>query len=116
MFDQGSFLVERRRHPRKEMRARANCICLDPDAVDVVSTLQTLDISRSGLGAYAERAFYPGQRVVVCLPRSPETGRRSLCATVVRCDSRDEAYHVGLEFDSAAAAGSRGRFSVAIAA
>ena len=115
MFDQDYSSAERRRHPRMGMQARVNCICLDPDAVDVVTTLETLDISRSGLGARAERAFYPGQRLVICLPRSSETGRRSRCATIVRCDNQDDGYRLGLEFDSMAMSNSQSRFSVAAA-
>ena len=116
MRDQDYSSAERRRHPRMAMQARVNCICLDPDAVDVVTTLETTDISRGGLGARAERVFYPGQRLVVCLPRSSETGRRSRCATIVRCDNRDDGYRLGLEFDGATAAGSQSCFSAAAAA
>ena len=76
------------------------CIRLDPSDVDVVDTLHLADISRSGMGAYTDRPFYPGQRVVVCMPLSGENGRRNLYARVVRCRPDEEGYRIGLEFES----------------
>lgn len=84
------------------MRLRG--IRLDPDGGDVVDMLEMTDISRSGLGAKGERGFYPGQRMVLCLPLSETGGRRSIYATIVRCRPTDEgSYRVGLEFDSTSA-------------
>ncbi len=95
---------ERRRHPRMKLDTKLRSICFDPAGVNVVNTLQTVDISRSGLGATTARAFYPGQRVVLCLPLSGGTGQRNLYATVVRSryDSERQTYRVGMEFDGAA--------------
>jgi len=84
-----------------QLQMALRCIRLDPSDVDVVDTLHLADISRSGMGAYTDRAFYPGQRVVVCMPLSGENGRRNLYARVVRCRPDDEGYRVGLEFESA---------------
>ncbi len=95
-----SFLPERRRHGRTKLQMRLKGIRLDPDGGDVVDTLQTVDISRSGLGAYGDRGFYPGQRMVLCLPVSQQSGRRSIYATIVRCRQLNQGYEVGLEFDS----------------
>jgi hypothetical protein len=73
---------------------------LDPDCGDVLETLRTIDISRCGLGAYSRNSFYPGQRVVLCLPLSDDGGKRNIYATVVRFDRSNGRYRVGLEFDS----------------
>jgi hypothetical protein len=96
--------AERRRHPRTALRMSLRCIRLDPDGGDVLDTLDMIDISRSGMGAYCQRAFYPGQRIVLSLPAGEDRGRRNLYASVVRSQSGDEGYRVGLEFDQASAA------------
>jgi hypothetical protein len=75
-------------------------IRLDPDGGDVVDALHMVDISRSGMGAHTERSFYPGQRIVLCLPLSDQGGRRNIYATVIRCNKKDEKFRVGLEFDT----------------
>jgi len=74
-------------------------IRLDPGG-DVVDVFRMTDISRSGIGAFTDRPYYPGQRVVLRLPLSRERGRRNIYATVRRCDPEQEGYHVGLEFDT----------------
>ncbi len=91
--------AERRRHPRTALRMSLRCVRLDPDGGDVEDTLHMVDISRSGMGAICQRPFYPGQRIVLCLPQSEGNGRRNIYASVVRSRLDDEAYHVGLEFD-----------------
>ena len=99
--------VERRRHPRTPLKMRLSGIRLDPDGGEVVDSLQMLDISRSGLGAICDRSFYPGQRMVLCLPLSPDRGRRNVYARVVRCRKAEEGFQIGVEFD----ASSVGNFS-----
>ncbi len=94
------FLPERRRHSRTRLEMRLKGIRLDPDGGDVVDTLNMIDISRSGLGAVSDRGFYPGQRMVLCLPLSHENGRRNVYATIVRCSHADSGYRVGLAFDT----------------
>jgi len=74
-------------------------IRLDPDGGDVHDTLQMKDISRSGMGAVADRWLYPGQKIVLCLPVHPDAQRKNITATVVRCQKQQEGYRVGLEFD-----------------
>ena len=88
--------LERRRHPRTPLKMNLSGIRLDPDGGDVVDTLHMLDISRSGMGVTCARPFYPGQRIVLCLPLSPDRGGRNINANP--CEA---GYHVGLEFDSA---------------
>jgi len=102
--------AERRRHPRMLMDATLNCICLDPDAVDVVNCLQTVDISRGGMGALSPRAFYPGERLILSVPLSPGSGRRNLYASIVRSryDAETDGHRVGLAFDNGAVGASRG--------
>ena len=95
-------VMERRRHPRTRLNMSVRCIRLDPDCGDVVDHLHVMDVSRSGMGAVADRAFYPGQRVIVCLPMTDSSGRRDISATIVRCKHRGEGFHVGLEFEAAA--------------
>jgi len=92
--------MERRRHPRTQLKMKLSGVRLDPDGGDVLETLHMLDISRSGMGAICGRPFYPGQRIVLCLPLSPKRGRRNIYATAVRCRQNEAGYHVGLEFDS----------------
>jgi c-di-GMP-binding flagellar brake protein YcgR len=79
------------------------CVRLDPDCGDVVDTLHMVDISRGGMGAICERPFYPGQRIVLCLPQTGENGRRNIYASVVRSRLTDEEYRVGLAFDRSSA-------------
>ena len=93
---------ERRRHPRTHLQIRLQCIRLDPEGGDVVAMLDTVDISRCGVGAMSDRPFYPGQRVVLCMPLSSMGGRRNIYATVVRCRREEEGYNVGIEFDASA--------------
>ncbi len=100
--------VEKRRHQRTNLQMTLRGIRLDPDGGDPVDTLHMVDISRSGLGAYSDRAFYPGQRIVLCLPLSNNSGRRNIYATIVRCRQAEEGYRVGLEFDTASLGASSG--------
>lgn len=90
---------DRRRHPRTQLRMMLHGIRLDPDGGDVRDTLHMLDISRSGMGAMADRWLQPGQRIVLCLPLHPDGGRRNMYATVVRCQRAQDSFHLGLEFD-----------------
>jgi hypothetical protein len=76
------------------------CIRLDPDGGDVVDSLQMTDISRSGLGAFCQRPYYPGQRIVLNLPLPATGGRRNVYATIVRCGQANGEYNVGFEFDA----------------
>ena len=96
--------TERRRHPRTALRMSLRCIRLDPDGGDVSDSLDMTDISRSGMGAICERAFYPGQRILLNLPAGQDRGRRNIYAAVVRSQPVREGHRVGLEFDRASAA------------
>lgn len=78
----------------------------DPDGGEVVDTFHMMDISRSGMGAVAERYMYPGQRMVLYLPMTEATGHRSIYATIRRCGHGEGGYEVGMEFDSASLAAS----------
>ena len=91
--------VERRRHPRTHLQMSLKCLRLDPDGGEVVDRLHMTDVSRIGIGAYCDRSFYPGQRVMLCVPLSSTGGRRNIYATVTRCRQTSEGYHIGLEFD-----------------
>ena len=92
--------TERRRHPRTQLQMTLRCIRLDPDCGEVTDTLHMLDISRGGMGAVCDRAFYPGQRIVLCVPLTEKSGRRNIYATVIRCRQSQEGYAVGMEFDN----------------
>ena len=98
--------LEKRRHPRTLLRMTFNAIRFDPDGGEVVDTFHMMDISRSGMGVVAERYMYPGQRMVLCLPMTEATGRRSIYASVRRCGRGEGGYEIGLEFDSASLAAS----------
>lgn len=109
-------MMERRRHPRTQLSMSADCIRLDPDGGDVTDRVDVVNISRSGIGIIGSRPFYPGQRVVLCLPRTNTGGSRNIYASVVRCRHRTEGYHIGLEFDPtaiAARAGSEPQYAAA---
>lgn len=101
-FDSTS--AEKRRHPRTMIKMRLRCLRLDPDGGDVVDALQMTDISRSGMGAFCDRSFYPGQRIILCLPATEGTGRRDIYAAVIRSQPTDQGHRVGFEFDRASAA------------
>lgn len=115
MISQSVKPVERRRHPRAHLQMTLRGIRLDPDGGDPVEVLHTTDISRKGMGAYSDRAFYPGQRILVCLPLSSQGGRRNIYGTIVRCRQCDEGYRVGVEFDAASVAtrATAGQFAAA---
>ena len=99
MNTEGRLIPERRRHPRTHLTMMLHGIRLDPDGGDVHDTLRMTDISRSGLGAVADRWLYPGQKVVLCLPLHPDGGRRNIYSTVIRCQKVRDGHSVGLEFD-----------------
>jgi len=76
------------------------CIRLDPHEGGVIDELDLVDLSRSGVGAVSSNWYYPGQKVVVCMPADSVRGKRQMQATVKRCLSRNEpGYRIGLEFD-----------------
>ena len=92
--------VERRRHSRASVHVGVRCIRLDPHEGGVIDQVDMVDLSRSGVGAVSEKWYYPGQKVVVCLPADSLHGKRQMQATVRRCLSRhEEGYRIGLEFD-----------------
>ena len=94
--------VERRRHPRTMVQMLLKGVRLDPEDGEVLDTLRMVDISRGGMGAYVDHAAYPGQKFMLCLPISEKSGRRNICATVMRCRRTDDGWRVGLRFDKAA--------------
>lgn len=93
--------AERRRHPRTQLQMTLRGIRMDPDG-DMVDTFHMMDISRSGLGAVVDVPYYRGQRVILSLPMPCDGGRRNVYATVVRCRSNEDGYHLGMQFDNPA--------------
>jgi hypothetical protein len=92
--------IERRRHSRASVHMGVRCIRLDPHEGGVVDEVDMVDLSSSGVGAISDSWYYPGQKVVVCLPADTDHGKRQMQATVKRCLSRnEEGYRIGLEFD-----------------
>lgn len=98
-------VCERRQHQRLCLQIKLQCIRLDPEGGDVVDTIETTDISRTGLGAISMRPYYPGQRILVCMPMSSQNGRRNIYGTIIRCRQLEEGYHLGVQFDGMALAG-----------
>lgn len=95
--------TERRRHARTKLECAFQGVRLDPDGCNVVDTFEGVDISRSGVGAFSSRSYYPGQRVVVALPLSDRSGHRNIYAKVVRSRQKDRQWEVGLAFDGVSA-------------
>ncbi len=94
---------ERRRHPRMELQVALRCIRLDPDCGQATELLRAVDISRNGMGVVSSKPFYPGQRMILCMPLTNRTGRRDIYASVVRCIPVPEGgYRVGLQFEAPA--------------
>jgi len=92
--------IERRRHTRASMNVGVRCIRLDPHEGGVIDQVDMVDLSRSGVGAVSEKWYYPGQKVVVCLPPDSMHAGRQMRATVKRCLSLNTpGYRLGLEFD-----------------
>jgi hypothetical protein len=91
--------TERRKHTRTQLQMTLRSIRLDPECGDVIDCLHMVNISRSGLGAVSDRSFYPGQRVVLCLPLPNGLGRKNVYAKIVRCQQNHQAYTIGLEFE-----------------
>lgn len=100
MSNMETYPAERRRHTRTRLEMTLGCIRLDPDGGDVVDSLRMVDISRGGMGAYAGRSFYPGQRIVLHLPLPTDTGRRNIYATITRCSHNRDRFRVGFAFDT----------------
>ncbi|MCY2931816.1 MAG: PilZ domain-containing protein [Planctomycetota bacterium] len=90
---------ERRRHGRVHLEMALQAVRLETDNVDVVDRLHMIDVSRGGVGAISDRSYYPGQRVLIYLPLTGQSGRRVLYATVRRCRRHAQGYHLGMEFD-----------------
>ena len=67
---------------------------------DILDRLDVVDVSAGGMGALADRSFYPGQRVVLSLPRTQEGKKRSIHATIVRCRQKSQGFHIGMRFDA----------------
>jgi hypothetical protein len=100
--DPGEGPIERRRHPRTCVQMVLRGVRLDPEEGEILDTLRMVDISRGGMGAYVDRAAYPGQRFVLCLPLSENSGRRNIYATVMRSRPTESGCRVGLRFDNVA--------------
>ena len=90
---------ERRRHGRVQVQMALQAVRLEPDNVDVMDRLHMTDVSRSGVGAISDHRYYPGQRVLIYLPLTGQSGQRVLYATVRRCRPHAEGYRLGMEFD-----------------
>ncbi|MBT3201384.1 MAG: PilZ domain-containing protein [Phycisphaerales bacterium] len=92
--------IERRRHRRESVHFDVRCIRLDPHEGGIIDNVDLVDLSQSGVGAVSENWYYPGQKVVVCLPADATHGSRQVKATVKRCLSRHApGYRIGMEFD-----------------
>ena len=90
---------ERRRHGRVHIEMALQAVRLDPDDVDVTDRLHMTDVSRSGVGAISDRSYYPGQRLLIYLPLTGQSGQRVLYATIRRCRRHAQGYRLGMEFD-----------------
>jgi hypothetical protein len=98
-------VCERRQHNRLCLQIKLQCIRLDPEGGDVVDTIETTDISRTGLGAISMRAYYPGQRILICMPMTNRNGQRNIYGTIIRCRQMEDGYYLGIHFDGLALSG-----------
>lgn len=74
------------------------------------------DISRSGMGAITDRWLYPGQKILLCLPIHPDSTRKNITATVIRCQKNNEGFRLGMEFDHVGVSSSVGVSHAVVAA
>jgi len=107
--------AERRRHQRTQLQMTLRALRMDPEG-DSMETFHMMDISRSGIGALAEHAYYPGQRVVLSLPIPGQSNRRSVYATVVRCRAEQDGYRLGMMFDKTSISNFDTHYGLAVAA
>ena len=90
--------AERRRHIRTHLQITLRALRMDPDG-DSMETFNMTDISRGGIGVVSDRTYYPGQRVVLNMPLPDGPKRQRVYATIVRCQSKPDGYHLGMMFD-----------------
>ena len=82
------------------MFRKIRSIMLDPEPGKVDHDLHTFDLSRGGMGVMSKDALYPGQRMVLNVPRTDTDGEKSIYASVVRCIKENDQYRIGLEFET----------------
>lgn len=88
---------ERRRFPRWQWDTRLHGIHVDSDGKCTVETIQTVDVSKGGLGAITPHEHEVGQHFVIGLPE-PSGRLRYVHAKIVRCWNDTIGRHVGMEF------------------
>lgn len=91
-------MMERRHYPRTQVQMALQVLRLDPSGIELIDQVRMTDISRGGIGAVSEKAYYPGQRLILKLPGAG-MGVRTLCATVRRSLKVEGTYHLGIEFE-----------------
>lgn len=89
--------AERRRFPRAQWEAELPVIYLDAKGRRVMTTLRSVDISRSGLGVLSGGEHNVGEHFVLCLPE-PSGRTHYVHARVVRCIPQEDITRLGLEF------------------
>jgi hypothetical protein len=93
---------ERRKHVRRAVRIRAEARRLDQTELAKRMPrvgLGIANLSEGGLAAVSRCPIGLGERLSIQLPDSFLGGARKVVGTIVRCDLRDRAWHIGLRFD-----------------
>ncbi len=92
--------IERRKHPRADLKINLHCSSLNGTRESMLSQIRMIDMSQSGIGAECERRFNRDERLVLHLPKGHQQMHQHLFARVAWCVEADRGYKVGLEFET----------------
>ncbi len=105
---------ERRREPRHKLYARVTAVAHNPayeqesgamsGGAGQICSLELVDRSESGMGAFSVAPVALGARVTVFMPPHGATPGYNVAGRVMRCVPRDGGYHVGMLLEQQIAA------------
>jgi hypothetical protein len=109
-----AFKFEQRREPRHKLYARVTAVAErdEPRRDDAdtlggagqICSLELVDRSASGLGAWSTTPVAMGARVTAFFPPHGAEPGFNVVGRVVRCDTRDGGYSIGLWLENSVAA------------
>jgi hypothetical protein len=92
--------IDRRKHPRADLKINMHCSSLSGTRESMLSQIRMVDMSQSGIGAESNRKFQRDERVILHLPKGHQEMHKHLFARVAWCVSSSYGYKVGLEFET----------------